>query len=105
MMEFYINHTLQEIERTPSVEWEEDDHIERTTIRLDIEEEFFAMVKLIDDYAYMIGEEDRQLFMHDIDLERKMSEQYDAMIKQTDDDSNSVGSWKGWDEPGGAFDC
>ena len=41
MMEFYINHTLQEIERTPSVEWEEDDHIERTTIRLDIEEEFF----------------------------------------------------------------
>lgn len=105
MMEFYINHTLQEIARTPSVEWEEDDHIERTTISLDIEEEFFAMVKLIDDYAYMIGEEDRQVFMHDIDLERKMSEQYDAMLKQTDDDSNSIGSWKGWDEPGAAFDC
>jgi hypothetical protein len=103
-MEFYINHTLQEIARTPSEDWEEDDHIEKTTISLEIEEDFFAMVKLIDDYAYMICEEDRQLFMHDIELERKMNEQYEAMLKQADDDSGSVGSWKGWDEPGAAFD-
>ena len=103
-MEFYINHTLQEIARTPSEDWEEDDHIERTTISLDIEEEFFAMVKLIDQYAYTICEEDWQLFMHDIEMERKINDQYEAMIKRTDDDADSVGSWKGWDEPGASCD-
>lgn len=104
-MEFYINHTLQEISRTFSAEWEEDDHIERTTIHLEIDDEFFAMVKLIDDYHYYISSEDRNIFMMDIELERKISDQYDAMIKNSDDDSNSVGSWQGWDEPGASFDC
>lgn len=103
-MEFYINHTLQEISRGISAEWEEDDHIERTTINLEIDDEFFAMVKLIDDYHYDISSEDRNIFMIDAALERKISDQYDAMIKNSDDDSNSVGSWLGWDEPGASFD-
>jgi hypothetical protein len=104
-MEFYINHTLQEIARLPSDEWEEQDDIERTIVNLDIEDEFFAMVKLIDDYSYEINVQDRLLFMKDIDQVRKIGEQYDAMLKESDDDSKSTDSWPGWDEPGASFDC
>jgi hypothetical protein len=104
-MEFYINHTRQEIFRVPSDEWDEDDYIEKEVIHLDVEDEFFAMVHLIDRYDYYIDPEDRNIFMRDIDAERKIGEDYDKVIQQEKEDSStSADSWEGWDEPGASFD-
>lgn len=105
-MEFYINHTRQEIFRVPADEWEEDDEIERTIVNLDVEEEFVMMVHLIDRYDYYIEPADREIFMKDIDEERLISEAYDEMVRkeEAENDSGSTGSWAGWDEPGASFD-
>lgn len=103
-MEFYINHTRQEISRLPSDEWDSDDEVEREIVHLDVEEEFFIMVKLIDDYDYYIEPEDRAIFMKDIDSERLVTEQYDEMIRMEEADAKSSCSWNGWDEPGASFD-
>jgi hypothetical protein len=103
-MEFYINHTRQEIFRAPADDWDEDDDIEKEMIHLDIEDEFFMMVHLIDRYSYYIDPEDRNIFMKDIDAERLIAQQYDEMISKEDDDVKSTCSWAGWDEPGASFD-
>ena len=102
-MEFYINHTRREIFRIPADEWEEEDEIEKTTVDLNVEEEFFAMVKLIDDYDYYMDPIDRVIFMWDIETERQASEAYDNLIKK-EDDAASTETWSGWDEPGASFD-
>jgi hypothetical protein len=103
-MEFYVNHSSQEIARIPTTEWEEDDDIERVIVDVNDKEEMTVMISLIDDYNYDINKEDREVFMKDIDLERLMAKQYDEMVKQEDDDGKSVDSWGGWDEPGASFD-
>jgi hypothetical protein len=104
-MEFYINHTRQEIFRTPADDWDEEDDIEKEIIHIDIEDEFFAMVHLIDRYSYYIDPEDRKIFMREIDAERMINEAYDKMLKQEEEnDSSSSDSWSGWDEPGASFD-
>lgn len=103
-MEFYINHTRQEIFRVPSDEWEEDDEVEREVVNLDVEEEFFTMVQLIDRYGYYMDPDDRDIFMKDIDMERLISEKYDEMLRKEDEDAKSTGSWFGWDEAGASFD-
>ena len=101
-MEFYINHTRQEIARKPSDEWDEDDEINKEIIHLDEEDEFFMMVHLIDRYEYQIEANDRKIFMNDIDSERMIIKQYDDMLKEEENDSSE--SWNGWDEPGASFD-
>ena len=101
-MEFYINHTRQEIARKPSDEWDEDDDIEMEVIHLDEEDEFFMMVHLIDRYGYQIDANDRKIFMNDIDNERMIVKQYDDMLKEEENDSSQ--QWGGWDEPGASFD-
>jgi hypothetical protein len=101
-MEFYINHTRQEIARKPSDEWDEDDEIYKEMIHLSEEDEFFMMVHLIDRYGYQIDDSDRKIFMNDIDNERMMTKQYDDMLKEEENDSSE--SWNGWDEPGASFD-
>jgi len=101
-MEFYINHTRQEIARKPSDEWDEDDEIHNEIIHLSEEDEFFMMVHLIDRYGYQIDDSDRKIFMNDIDNERMMTKQYDDMFKEEENDSSE--SWNGHDEPGASFD-
>jgi hypothetical protein len=101
-MEFYINHTRQEIARKPSDEWDEDDEIYKEMIHLSEEDEFFMMVHLIDRYCYQIDANDRKIFMNDIDNERMMTKQYDDMLKEEENDSSE--SWNGHDEPGASFD-
>ena len=101
-MEFYINHTRQEIARKPSDEWDEDDDIEMEVIHMDDEDEFFMMVHLIDRYEYQIDANDRKIFMNDIDNERMIIEQYDNMLKEEENDSSE--KWAGWDESGASFD-
>jgi len=101
-MEFYINHTRQEIARKPSDEWDEDDDIDMEVIHLDEEDEFFMMVHLIDRYEYQIDANDRKIFMNDIDNERMIVKQYDDMLKEEENDSSE--QWGGWDEPGASFD-
>lgn len=104
-MEFYINHTRREIFRIPADEWEEIEEIEKTVVNLDVEEEFFAMVHLIDKYDYYIDPEDRDIFMRNIDQERIMSEQYDEMLRKEEEaDGGSTDCWAGWDEAGASFD-
>jgi len=102
-MEFYINHTRQEIFRIPSEEWEEDDNIEKEMIDLDDEDQFFMIVKLVDDYGYYMEPEDRNLFMKDIEMERLLNEQYDEMLRK-EEENNQSDSFNGWDEPGASFD-
>jgi len=101
-MEFYINHTRQEIARKPSDEWDEDDEICKEIIHLSEEDEFFMMVHLIDRYDYQIDPNDRKIFMNDIDNERMIVKQYDDMLKEEENDSSE--QWGGWDEPGASFD-
>ena len=101
-MEFYINHTRQEIARKPSDEWDEDDEIYKETIHLSEEDEFFMMVHLIDRYEYRIDPNDRKIFMNDIDNERMIVKQYDDMLKEEENDCSE--KWGGWDEPGASFD-
>lgn len=101
-MEFYINHTRQEIARKPSDEWDEDDEIYKEIIHLSEEDEFFMMVHLIDRYEYQIDANDRKIFMNDIDSERMIIKQYDDMLKEEENDSSE--QWGGWDEPGASFD-
>jgi hypothetical protein len=101
-MEFYINHTRQEIARKPSDEWDEDDEINKEIIHLSEEDEFFMMVHLIDRYGYQIDANDRKIFMNDIDSERMIIKQYDDMLKEEENDSSQ--RWVGWDEPGASFD-
>ena len=101
-MEFYINHTRQQIARKPSDEWDEDDDIDMEVIHMDDEDEFFMMVYLIDKNNYQINANDRELFMKDIDSERMIIEQYDNMLKEEENDSSQ--QWGGWDEAGASFD-
>jgi hypothetical protein len=103
-MEFYINHTRQEIFRVPADEWEEDDEVDQETIHLDVEEEFFMMVELIDKYDYYMDPEDRAIFMRDIEAERLIAEQYDKMVQEEQEAAGSIDTWQGWDEPGASFD-
>ena len=105
-MEFYINHTRQEIARLPTDEWEGDDDIDREFVHLDVEEEFFMMVHLIDRYNYYIDPEDRDIFMCNIDAERRMAEEYERILEEEKNNmSQTTDSWMGWDEPGASFDC
>jgi hypothetical protein len=101
-MEFYINHTRQQIARKPSDEWDEDDDIDMEVIHPDDEDEFFMMVYLIDNSKYQINANDRELFMRDIDSERMIIKQYDDMLKAEENDCSE--QWGGWDEPGASFD-
>lgn len=104
-MEFYINHTRQEIARLPADEWEEDDEVDRELVHLDVEEEFFMMVQLIDKYDYYIDPEDRDIFMYDIDAERRLVQEYDRVLEEERNSvSPSTEPWIGWDEPGASFD-
>lgn len=103
-MEFYINHTRQEIARLPTDEWEEDDDIDREMIHLDDEEDVKMMMELIETYDYYIDPEDRVMFMKEIDMERLIAEQYEKMVQEETEDAKSTGSWAGWDEAGASFD-
>lgn len=104
-MEFYINHTRQEIFRAPADEWEEDDEVQHVYLNIDSIDEVAMMNDLIDIYEYYMDPLDRDIVVSRVEEMDIMEKQYQAAIEQeTNDATGSIETWAGWDEPGASFD-